>query len=204
MADYRRFERELVLELPNETIDAINGAVLCGKLLQFASGVVYDGNRIAHPIHDEKLLELQSLVEETLDEPVLVAYWFKSTLRRLKELFPRAAVMDREGKQVEPWNKRKYKMMLVHPQSVGHGLNLQYGGHHIAVVDMFYSLELFTQLIGRLDRPGQTKTVQIHLLAARGTIDETVAMNLEHLRRAEDEMFRRLQELRRGLNANDR
>jgi SNF2 family DNA or RNA helicase len=99
---------------------------------------------------------------------------------------------------VTAWNQRKYKMMLIHPQSAGHGLNLQHGGHHLVIFDLFYSLELFLQLIGRLDRPGQTSTVMVHLLAATGTIDETVAANLQKLRRVEDQMFRRLQELRSG------
>jgi hypothetical protein len=198
MRQYSQFERQLVLELPDETIDAINGAVLCGKLLQYASGVIYDAERRSHELHEEKVAELRSLVEETLEEPVLVAYWFRSTLRRLKEAFPDAAVMDREGDVVTAWNQRKYKMMLIHPQSAGHGLNLQHGGHHLVIFDLFYSLELFLQLIGRLDRPGQTSTVMVHLLAATGTIDETVAANLQKLRRVEDQMFRRLQELRSG------
>jgi hypothetical protein len=198
MQQYHSFERDLVLELPGETIDAINGGVLVGKLLQYASGVIYDRERRSHELHDEKISELRSLVDETLEQPILVAYWFRSSLRRLKEAFPDAAVMDREGKIVGAWNDRKYKMMLIHPQSAAHGLNLQHGGHHLVIFDLFYSLELFLQLIGRLDRPGQTSTVMVHLLAAKGTMDEVVAANLQQLRKAEDEMFRRLQELRRG------
>jgi hypothetical protein len=199
MGGYRQFERELVLELADTEIDAVNAAVLCGKLLQYASGFVYDEGKNVHPIHDEKIEELRSLADETLDEPVLVAYWFKGTLARLRKAFPDAAVMDRSGRAVDGWNRRQYKMMLIHPQSAGHGLNLQHGGHHLAVVDLFYSLELFTQLIGRLDRPGQTDTVWVHLLCADHTIDTMVAHNLQHLRNAEDDMMRRLRELRHAL-----
>ena len=198
MKQYRDFERNLILELPDDVIiDAINGTVLCGKLIQFASGSIYDENKQAHLIHDDKIDELKQLLEETLDNPVMVAYWHHSSLARLKKAFPDAKVMDREGKTEEPWNQGKIRLMLVHPQSVGHGLNLQFGGHHLVVFDMFWSLELFTQLIGRLDRQGQTKTVMTHLLVVKNTIDETVALNLQLLRSVENAMFSRLQALRR-------
>jgi hypothetical protein len=200
MKQYRDFERDLVMELSDDVIiDAINGGVLSNKLLQYASGAVYDANRKPHFIHDEKIDELRQLMDETLDNPVMVAYWYKPSLARLKAAFPDAAVMDREGKMEEPWNKGKFKMMLVHPRSVAHGMNLQFGGHHIAVFDIFWPLELFTQLIGRLDRPGQESTVMVHLLSAVGTMDETVALNLQLLRSAEEAMFKRLRALYRRL-----
>jgi SNF2 family DNA or RNA helicase len=192
MRQYAEFERECILELADKAIDGVNAAVLCSKLLQFASGFVYDQNRTAYPIHNEKIEELRSLVDETLDQPVMVAYWFRESLDSLRRAFPDAVVMDREGRMEESWNNREHKLMLVHPQSVGHGMNLQHGGHHLVIFDLWYSLELFTQLIGRLDRPGQTDQVMVHLFCAQGTIDELVAGNLQHLRNVEDEMFRRL------------
>jgi SNF2 family DNA or RNA helicase len=196
MRDYVELERELVLELPEGPVDAVNAAVLCGKLLQYSSGFVYDAEKVYHDIHDEKIAELRQLVDETLDEPLLVAYWFKASLRRLQKAFPDAAVMDREGKVVDSWNRREHKMLLVHPQSAGHGLNLQHGGRLLVIFDLFYSLELYLQIVGRLDRPGQTGQVIVHMLCAEGTIDETVANNLQQLRNTEEAMFRRLQELR--------
>lgn len=198
--DYEQFEHDLVLQLEGKAIDAVNGAVLCGKLLQFASGSVYDENRVDHHIHDEKIEEVRSLLDETIDQPVMLAYWFKHSLRRLRKAFPDAVVMDREGKMEETWNKGKHKLMLVHPQSVGHGMNLQHGGHHLVIFDLFYSLELFTQLIGRLDRPGQSDTVMVHLLSVHGSIDETVSYNLQRLRNAEESMFQRLQDLREKID----
>lgn len=221
MQQYRDFERDSILELPDDVvIDAINGAALSNKLLQYASGAVYNieprlnpitgdpvldagGNpmqrRVSHIIHDEKIEELRQLADETLDNPILVAYWYKSSLARLVKAFPKAAVMDREGKIEEQWNKRKFKIMFVHPRSVAHGMNLQFGGHHVALFDIFWPLELFTQLIGRLDRQGQTDTVMVHLLSAIGTMDETVSENLRLLQHAEDSMFRRLSALRRKM-----
>lgn len=202
LEDYEQFERDLVLQLPDAEIDAVNAAVLCGKLLQFASGFVYDEARAVHRVHDEKIEELRSLVDETLDEPILVSYWFKGSLQRLREAFPDAAVMDREGKIEASWNRREHKMMLIHPQSAGHGLNLQSGGRHLVVYDLFYSLELFSQTVGRIDRPGQTGQVMVHLLCARDTIDGIVARNLQALRKAEEDMFSRLREIRRRLHAD--
>lgn len=199
MRAYEEFENECVLEFGDRTIDGVNAAVLCSKLLQYASGFVYDGNGAAVTVHDEKLLELRSLYEETIDQPILVAYWFRESLERIREAFPDAVLMDREGKVVEAWNRREHKMLLVHPQSAGHGLNLQQGGHHIVCYDMWYSLELFLQVIGRLDRPGQEAQVMVHLLSTGGTIDELVAANLQRLRSAEDAMFERLRRRAEGL-----
>lgn len=196
MKQYREFEADSVLDLPEGPIDAINGGALSNKLLQFASGAVYDETKKYHVIHDEKIEELRQLSDETLDNPIMVAYWYKSSLDRLRKAFPKAAVMDREGKIETDWNKRKFKMMLVHPRGSAHGLNLQAGGHHVVLFDIFWPLELFTQLIGRLDRQGQTHTVMVHLLSASGTMDETVAVNLELLKNAEEAMFARLQAIR--------
>lgn len=204
MRQYRDFERDSVMELPSGVaIDAVNGAVLSNKLLQFASGAVYDVDRKFHVVHDEKIDDLKQLAEETLDNPVMVAYWYKSSLARLRTAFPKAAVMDREGKIEEQWNKGKFKMMFVHPRSVAHGLNLQFGGHHLALFDIFWPLELFTQLIDRLDRQGQLHTVMVHLLSAVGTHDEIVSTNLEILQNAEEAMFERLQALRHRMKESD-
>jgi hypothetical protein len=200
MRAYEEFEDECVLQLADDrVIDGVNAAVLCSKLLQYASGFVYDENGTAASIHDEKLLELRSLYEETIDQPILVAYWFRESLERIREAFPDAVSMDREGKIVDAWNRGEHKMLLVHPQSAGHGLNLQQGGHHVVAYDLWYSLELFLQTVGRLDRPGQTAQVMVHLLSARGTIDELVAANLQRLRSAEDAMFERLRRRAEGL-----
>jgi SNF2 family DNA or RNA helicase len=200
METYEEFERECVLELGDQEIDGVNAAVLCSKLLQYASGFVYDQNQVACNIHDEKIEELRSLVEETLDEPILVAYWFRESLARLQAAFPDAAVMDREGKVEASWNRREHKILLAHPQSVGHGLNLQQGGHHVVIYDLFWSAELVNQLIGRLDRPGQTKTVYAHMLCSKGTIDELVAGKLNYLDDARAIMLDRIQRLRNEIS----
>ncbi len=197
---YRDFEATAILETPEEgIIEAQSAGILNNKLLQLASGAVYDSVRDVHFFHEAKFDELEQLLDETLDEPVLCSYWFKSTLARLKKRFPKAAVMDNQGKMVIPWNKQKFKLMLIHPASAAHGIELQHGGHHLAVFDLFHSAELFEQLIGRLDRQGQVEPVTVHLLSAMGTVDNTVARKLRVLEDAQTAMYRRLQRLHRKL-----
>jgi hypothetical protein len=194
---YKQFERDFVAELPDGTeIEAENAASLSSKLLQLASGSVYDDKKQVHDLHDHKIEELRQIVEEANGEPLLVAYWFKSSLARLKKAFPNAVVMDATGKAVGPWNKRKIPMLLMHPQGAGHGLNLQHGGHHLVFFDIPWSLELYLQTIGRLDRQGQLNVVVLHHLIVRGTIEEYVVKLLREKRDVQDNLFRFLRKLR--------
>lgn len=201
MALYRRFEKDLVIELPNGVeIEAETAAALGSKLLQIASGCIYDDEKNAHLIHNHKIEELQQIVEEAGGEPLLVVYWFKSSLDRLKKAFPNAVVMDRAGTPVGPWNKRKIPMLLMHPQGSGHGLNLQYGGHHMVFFDIPWSLELYLQTIGRLDRQGQEFAVILHHLIVIGTIEEEVIATLRSKRDTQELFFRLLKRLRKRFN----
>lgn len=183
---YKDLQENMVMAIDDEwgtgeevAIEAETAASLSAKLLQICSGVVYNsyfeglnsnGNPIrkrdVYELHDEKLNELQQIMEECEGHNILVGYHFQSSLDRLKKRFPKAVQMDKEGECVTKWNKGQIKMMLAHPQSAGHGLNLQKGGHIIVWYDIPYSLELYQQFIGRLHRQGQTKSVQnIHLIA---------------------------------------
>ena len=152
-----------------------------------------------HRIHDQKIDELREIVEEAPGQPILVAYHWKSSLTRLQKAFPKAVVMDREGKCVKAWNQGKIPMLLMHPQSGGHGLNLQHGGHIMVIFDLFYSLELFLQLVGRLARQGQKHPVLVYMLTAVNTIDETVAAALKSKEDAQDNLFKILRRLIKKL-----
>lgn len=203
MALYRQMEKDFVVTLPDGTvIEAETAAALSAKLLQMASGVLYetyleedfdtdDFKKIkkVHSIHDQKLDELEEIVAEAQGSPIIVAYHWKSSLARLKKRFPKAVVMDREGKCVKPWNAGKIPMLLMHPQSGGHGLNLQHGGHTMVIFDLFHSLELFLQLVGRLARQGQKNVVMVYMLTALGTLDEAVAQSLKDKEDAQDKLF---------------
>lgn len=184
---YRELQENMVMQFDDEwgtgedvAIEAERAASLSAKLLQICSGVVYNTyleginektgkpiqKRDVYHLHDEKLNELEQIMEECEGQNVLVAYHFQSSLDRLKKRFPKAVQMDKEGECVTKWNKGQIKMLLAHPQSAGHGLNLQKGGHIMVFYDIPWSLELYLQFIGRLHRQGQTSSVQvIHLIA---------------------------------------
>ena len=189
-----KLEKELVIELPGGfEIEAGSAAILSSMLLQMGSGTLYETYRIedaetgdlkkvkrVHNIHDHKITALKEIYEEAQDqgENLLVTYHFKSTLDKLQKAFPKATTMDEAGKCIKPWNAGKIPMLFVHPQSAGHGLNLQHGGSTLIIFDMIYSLEQYLQVIGRLDRQGQKRQVFVKLLVAKYTRDEFVAQGL--------------------------
>ena len=201
---YKAFERSFLLELDDQVIEAMNAAAMFNKMLQLTAGAVYDAEKNVVAVHDEKIENLKELVEELGDTPLLVTYWFKSTLARLKKAFPHAVVMDKDAKCAKPWNEGKIKMLLVHPASAGHGLNLQKGpGHDIAIFDPFYSRELYEQVIGRLSRQGQQKLVRVWQLTCVDTYDEMVYECLEDKHRGQERLFKFIRKARARLAAND-
>lgn len=174
-AYYRELERELIAELPSgETIEAVNAAVLAGKLLQAANGATYtdDAGNWA-PLHDAKIDALRELVELN-DEPTLVAYNYKSDLARLRQALPGAVVLDKDPAVIERWNRGEIRQLLAHPASAGHGLNLQAGGSLMVWFGLSWSLELYQQFCARLHRQGQGRPVRVVHLVAEGTIDQRV------------------------------
>jgi len=180
MKKYLDFEQKMVMEMRefdlNVEIQASNAAVLAGKLLQFANGAIYtDDSRNFQVLHDEKIEALQEIVESHAGYPILVAYNFKSDLVRLKKAFPHAVSMDNNPDTQKRWNNGEIQMLLTHPASSGHGLNLQKGSNVIVWFGLNWSLELYLQLRGRLYRQGQTKkSVIVHHIISKDTVDERV------------------------------
>lgn len=174
-ANYTDFEKQLLATLPNgEEVEAINAAVLANKLLQWCNGATYtDAAGSWTQIHDVKLDALAELVEAN-DEPMLVAYNYKSDLARLQKRFPQAVHLSRDQQVIDDWNVGKIPILLAHPASAGHGLNLQDGGALCVWFGLNWSLELYQQFNARLHRQGQTKPVRIVHIVARGCIDERV------------------------------
>ena len=177
---YETFRKEMVAEIGDREIDAVNAASLSGKLLQMANGAVYgrDGGCIA--IHDRKLDALEDLIEGMNGRPVLVAYWFRHDAERIRERFRVREI--RTGKDIDDWNRGDIPVAIIHPASAGHGLNLQEGGSTLVWFGLTWSLELYQQTNARLHRQGQRNTVIIHHIICRGTVDEKV---LDALRRKE-------------------
>ena len=173
---YSKFKDDMVTKLGDEEIDAVNAAVLSGKLLQMANGAVYDSENKTHIIHDKKLDALEDLIEGANGKPVLVAYWFKHDLERIKNRFSVRQI--KASKDIEDWNDGNIPIAVIHPASAGHGLNLQSGGSTLIWFGLTWSLELYQQTNARLYRQGQNETVIIHHILTKGTIDEDVMTTL--------------------------
>lgn len=179
MDQYKAFEKTLYSEAYD--VEAVSKGVLTNKLLQFANGSLYrpvehrPGERTIVRVHESKLETLENLIEENSGQPVLVAYSFKFDLDRIRKRFPNAVVFDEEPDFVRKWNAGEIEMGLVHPASMAHGLNLQFGGHIQIWYGLTWSLELWLQFNGRLARTGQPHpVVMIHIIVAVGTADEDV------------------------------
>lgn len=176
---YDDFQKDMVLSIGDEELDATNAAALSNKLLQMANGAVYGEDKKVIPIHDRKLDALEDLVEAANGKPLLVAYWYKHDLQRIKARFKNARCID-TAKDIDDWNAGKIPLALIHPASAGHGLNLQDGGCTIVWFGLTWSLELYQQLNARLWRQGQKHTVVIHHIVTKGTHDEDVMRALEN------------------------
>lgn len=176
---YDDFQKDMVLSIGDEELDAVNAAALSNKLLQMANGAVYGEDKKVIPIHDRKLNALEDLVEAANGKPLLVAYWYKHDLQRIKARFKNARCID-TAKDIDDWNAGQIPLALIHPASAGHGLNLQDGGCAIVWFGLTWSLELYQQLNARLWRQGQKHTVVIHHIVTKGTHDEDVMRALEN------------------------
>ena len=184
---YSDFKEDMVANLGDEEIDAVNAAVLSGKLLQMANGAVYDSENKAHVIHDKKLDALEDLIEGANGKPVLVAYWYKHDLERIKERFPVRQIQS--SKDIEAWNDGKIPIAVIHPASAGHGLNLQSGGSTLIWFGLTWSLELYQQTNARLYRQGQKDTVIVHHIITKNTIDEDVLLALTKKEKTQDALI---------------
>ena len=184
---YSDFKEDMVANLGDEEIDAVNAAVLSGKLLQMANGAVYDSENKAHVIHDKKLDALEDLIEGANGKPVLVAYWYKHDLERIKDRFPVKQIQS--SKDIEDWNDGKIPIAVIHPASAGHGLNLQSGGSTLIWFGLTWSLELYQQTNARLYRQGQRDTVIVHHIITKNTIDEDVMLALTKKEKTQDALI---------------
>ena len=176
---YKELEREYVLELEGTDVVASNAATLSNKLLQLSNGAVYDENGDGREIHQEKLNALERVIEDAQGQSVLVFYQYQHDLERIQARFKQAKALNVSDGDIEKWNEGKIPLLLAHPQSAGHGLNLQKGGHIIVWFGLTWSLEFYQQANARLDRQGQTQPVIIHHLVTKGTIDEQVIKALQ-------------------------
>lgn len=186
---YEQMGRDQVL--PEKDVVASSPAVLQGKLLQMANGFVYGEDKNTHLIHDKKLEALEELIEAAQGRPVLVYYSFIADKERICERFPEAVLL--EGSDcVRRWNEGSIKLLLAHPASAGHGLNLQDGGNTVVWLGLPWSLELYQQANARLYRQGQKNTVYEYHILTKGTHDEDVLAALKAKNITQEELLKAL------------
>lgn len=170
---YEELKADFILELPEGEITAANAASLTGKLSQLANGAIYDDDGNIIEFHDRKLDALEDLIEAANGKPLLVAYWFKHDLQRIKKRFNVREI--KSSKDISDWNNGDIPVAVIHPASAGHELNLQAGGSTLIWFGLTWSLELYQQTNARLWRQGQTSgTVVIEHIITKGTIDERI------------------------------
>lgn len=188
---YDDFKKDKILEFLESGVEltAVNAAGMVNKLLQFANGAIYDENKDYHEIHDLKLEALEEIMDVD-DKPVLVFYSYKHDLERILAKFQKYKPVKLESdKDVRDWNEGKIRMMIMHPASGGHGLNLQYGGNTVVWFGIPWSLELYQQANARLDRQGQVNGVIINHLVAHNTYDVNVVKSLENKDKTQNELM---------------
>lgn len=205
MRQYRKFARELYLELEGGAeVTAANAAVKTGRLLQMASGAVYvedgEGSDAYTVIHRAKIEALASVIEEANGAPVLCAYSYRHEVDRILKAFPYARVLDKSPQTIRDWNKGKIPLLLAHPASCGHGLNLQDGGNILVFFSCTWSLELHDQIVERIGavrqaQAGHDRPTFVHYLIAKGTLDEAVKERLATKRDVLDVLLDRKQEI---------
>lgn len=196
---YAQMEKDFYAEVKGKGIEAVHAANKSSKLLQFSSGAVYyteeDENLRKRTdwidVHDEKLDALESVIEEAGGMPVMVVYWWKPSLAKLKKRFPQGRELDEKQSTEDAWNAGKIPVLFVHPQSAGHGLNLQYGSNIMAFFDVDWGLEGHDQVIERIGpvrqkQAGFNRPVYIHYILGENTMDEVVLERLVSKRSVQD------------------
>ncbi len=181
MDKYLDFEKKQILAMDDiDDISVLNAAALTNKLLQFANGAVYDDEKMWHEVHAEKLEAIEEKMEAANGQPVLIFYSYKHDLERLKRTLKQYKPQEIKGSEdVKRWNDGDIQLLLAHPASAGHGLNLQYGGNIIYWFGVPWSLELYQQAVARLDRQGQVRPVVNDRFICKGTMDEDVLASLD-------------------------
>lgn len=182
---YEEIKSSFVLLFEHDEVTAVTAAVLSGKLRQISNGAPYledipvRGKKRYLVFHDTKLDALDELLEESKDEPILLAYCFVSDYERIKKRFP-FAVNIKDSDSIKNWNAGKIKLFCAHPRSAAHGLNLQDGGHNIVWFGLEWDLELYLQFNKRLHRIGQSKPVLVQHIVVKDSIEERVAKTLQN------------------------
>jgi SNF2 family DNA or RNA helicase len=195
MKEYNEMKKDFVVQFPTAQAIATNAAVVTSKLQQMSSGFVYNttvdlsgpGRTIATPIWFDttKFDRLEELLAENQRAPTIIFYTFKEEQAELLRRYPHAQTLDSPN-AIERWNRGEIELLLAHPKSAGHGLNLQHGGNKCVFLSLPWSLELYEQAIGRLQRSGQKNDVWVYVMLTNGTVDERIFAALRDKRSISD------------------
>ena len=180
---YTTMRKEFVLEFGDETAIATNAAVVTQKLQQLASGFIYTD--AAHWLSTHKIDALEDLIQENQRAPIIIWYQYIAEYEALRRRFSHAVDVKQPG-AIDCWNAGRVEILLAHPASAGHGLNLQHGGNLMAWMSLPWSLELYEQAVGRLHRSGQTRDVWNYVLQTTGTVDQKILTALKEKRTLAD------------------
>lgn len=191
-AAYDAMEKAQLLHIGDTEVAAFSAAAALNKLLQISNGFVYDEEGVPHRIHEKKLDALEEIIDTNPGQPILVFYNFSADKEALLQRFPEARILD-TSEDISDWNAGKIPLILAHPASVGHGLNVQSGGHIIVWYGPIWSLELYQQANARLYRQGQKSDhVVINILSTSGTADEDVIKALQNKDITQESLMRAL------------
>lgn len=177
--EFKRNEFINIMDLVSDGVEItpLSAAALYSKLLQYCNGAVYDSEKVYHLVDNTKLNAVVEAYEALNGEPVIIFYQFKSDIERLLKAIHGSKMIKNEA-DINEWNRGEINCAIVHAASIGHGVNLQDGGHNMFWYGLPWSLELYLQAVGRLDRQGQTKSVINMMFIAKGTVEELVVQRL--------------------------
>lgn len=193
---YETLQHDFFLKIGDEIIDVETAAVLSMKLRQLLSGFLYNEDSTVQ-INKERLGACKDFVDDLEGEPVIIGYQYQESLARLKKAFPKAPIIGKGSKPayvrriIKEWNAGKHPVLLIHPKSGGHGLNLQHGGHHILWYEITWSLDDYYQLLARLRRHGQkSRFISVSHLLFENTIDMTMLKSLTDKKGTQDRLYK--------------
>lgn len=210
---YNTMSNTGMVTVDDSTIVVGQAVSVLQKMMQICAGFVYDSeesindfgsvvqDQRIHYLHTAKIEALRELMARHPKENFLIAYYHQGSLNLLQKYFPYAVKMDRKGSQKAPWNRGEIKMLLMHPKSGAHGLNLQKGGHIVINYDVYFSYGQFYQFWRRLARRGQENDkVLVYNLLAANTYDVVVKKTCwEGKQNAQNKFFYLIQKVKKAL-----
>lgn len=194
---YNQMEKDLFFEIGSAEIEAPSAAAKLTKCLQIAAGFVYDEFRSPIDLHDGKIDVLKSVVEEANGAPILVSYWWQHDLNKILKAFPQAVALGDDPSIIRKWNAGKIPILVAHPASCGHGLNLQDGGNILVFYSDWYNLEAHQQIIERIGptrqfQSGHNRPTFVYSIVTEGTVDEEIAISHERKATLQELLIKRM------------